>query len=226
MSSLAEIYDLIEERRLELGLSQAEVSERAGGTRSSAALQSMRRGSWPSAEKLRAIADVLGLEFRFGRPEQGEGFSETQAVYDQVQREALRQGYAPIPWHDRCRQAEMVPVAFSRAWMLRHDIEPEGISAIRPATVLGMGQGAEAIAIVRERAPRQGGPDLWCYFQGRTSGPTVGYLQFDRGKIIRFGARLDAGVDLFEHGSVELLGRVLWHGTFAAGLCVVSAQDA
>jgi len=66
MPDSSQIYDLIEERRLELGLSQAEVGQRAFGKRDNSFFQNIRRGSAPSSEKLAALAEALGLEFYFG----------------------------------------------------------------------------------------------------------------------------------------------------------------
>ncbi len=71
MPDPSQIYTLIEERRTELGLSQAEVGERAFGKRDNAIFQSIRRGSVPSAEKLATLAEALGLEFYFGRKRPG-----------------------------------------------------------------------------------------------------------------------------------------------------------
>lgn len=68
MFSPAEIYQRIEERRRELGLSQTDVGLRAFGKVDNTAIQSLKKGSSPSVERLKAIADVLGLELYFGDP--------------------------------------------------------------------------------------------------------------------------------------------------------------
>jgi len=62
----AEIYALIENRRSELGLSQAQLGQLAFGQSNSAAIQNLRRGSSPTADRLSALADALNLELYFG----------------------------------------------------------------------------------------------------------------------------------------------------------------
>ena len=64
MITTEQIFSVLERKRLELGLSQTEVSARAFGRAENSALQGIRRGAMPSVQKLEA----LGLEFRFGEP--------------------------------------------------------------------------------------------------------------------------------------------------------------
>lgn len=66
--SAGEIYSLIEQRRSELGLSQAQLGERAFGKADTSAIQNLRRGSAPNSDRLAALAEALGLEFYFGLP--------------------------------------------------------------------------------------------------------------------------------------------------------------
>ena len=66
MLDAEQILALIEDRRKDLGLSQAEVSVRAFGRKDNSAIQNIKRGSLPSADKLQALAQALGLEFYFG----------------------------------------------------------------------------------------------------------------------------------------------------------------
>lgn len=63
---LNDLYALLEERRRELGLSQAEVDRRAFGKAGNASFQAIRRGASPSYDRLMALGNVLGLEFYFG----------------------------------------------------------------------------------------------------------------------------------------------------------------
>ncbi|MEM1077419.1 MAG: S24 family peptidase [Pseudomonadota bacterium] len=60
------LLEIIEDRRRELGLTQTEVTKRAFRRNDTSAIQSIRRGSSPSVEKLAAIGDALGLELYFG----------------------------------------------------------------------------------------------------------------------------------------------------------------
>jgi len=70
------IYEILEVRRKAKGLSQTEVGVLAFGKPDNSPLQSLRRGSSPSVERLEALATVLGLELYFGEP-RGEVTSQT-----------------------------------------------------------------------------------------------------------------------------------------------------
>ncbi len=67
MSGLKDLYALIESRRRELGLTQAEVTKRAfGRDGDTSPLQNIRRGSSPRLETLESICDALDLEVYIG----------------------------------------------------------------------------------------------------------------------------------------------------------------
>ena len=61
MQDLQGLYQKLERRRKELGLTQAQVGQRAFGRADNSALQNIRRGAWPSADRLSALCSVLGL---------------------------------------------------------------------------------------------------------------------------------------------------------------------
>ena len=61
-----ELYKLMEDRRRDLGLSQAEVERRAFGKDGNASFQAIRRGAAPSYDRLMALGKALDLEFYFG----------------------------------------------------------------------------------------------------------------------------------------------------------------
>ena len=63
-----ELYRLVEDRRRELGFSQAEVGRRAVGRGDSAAIQHLRRGKQPSLRKITGLCEALGLELYIGLP--------------------------------------------------------------------------------------------------------------------------------------------------------------
>lgn len=65
---LTELYSMLEVRRRELGLSQADVGRIAFGKEDNAPLQSIRRGASPSIDRLRSLGDALGFELYFGPP--------------------------------------------------------------------------------------------------------------------------------------------------------------
>ncbi len=79
MPTAQQIYEILEKRRLELGMSQAEVCTKAFGKADNSPFQSLRRGSAPAPEKLKSLSDVLDLEFYFG-PRRDHGTVETVAI--------------------------------------------------------------------------------------------------------------------------------------------------
>ena len=105
MGDSNDIYAIIEQRRRELGLSQAQVSERAFSRSDTSAIQNIRRGSSPSVEKLAALGRALGLEFYFG-PKRPSAIAAAQAISKHFEpalsasREALAaHGFADEPVH-------------------------------------------------------------------------------------------------------------------------------
>lgn len=83
MLTVQEIFDLLEERRKKLGLSQAQVSAMALGEdkRNSAFFQGLRRGAMPSAQRLQAVASALDLEFYFGPPREAKSVHPGPRAY-------------------------------------------------------------------------------------------------------------------------------------------------
>ena len=68
MPSPDEIFAALEARRMELGLSQAEVCLRAFGKADNSAFQALRRGSSPAVDKMASLCRAVGWELRFGPP--------------------------------------------------------------------------------------------------------------------------------------------------------------
>ena len=73
MLTAHEIYDVLERRRVEVGLSQADASTLILGRKDSSFFQGLRRGSIPSVSRFEAACKALGLEFYFGPPRSDAG---------------------------------------------------------------------------------------------------------------------------------------------------------
>lgn len=126
MPSAQDIYAVLEARRLELGLSQAEVGNRAFGKPDNSAFQALRRGSSPAADKLASLCEALELEFYFGTKRQPE---PAEQVYLEGN------DYAHIPLHQATLSAgpgslngDSVVIdhlAFRRDWLRRIGVVPE-----------------------------------------------------------------------------------------------------
>lgn len=87
----AEIFAMLDARRIELGLSQVEVGRRAFNHSDGSALQNMKRGSSPTFENLAKICATLGMEVLV-RP-RGETSSPPTIAVDGSE-------YARVPIHE------------------------------------------------------------------------------------------------------------------------------
>jgi SOS-response transcriptional repressor LexA len=134
MLSLESIYETLETRRKELGLSQAEVSVKAFGRADNSAFQGIRRGAWPSVQKLQALADALGLDFSFGQP-------KTRRKPPEVVIHVQGQDYASVPLYAAEVSAgpgaendgvEVIEqLAFQRAWLRKMNVRPADACLLR-----------------------------------------------------------------------------------------------
>jgi len=120
MFSASDLYALVEERRKELGLSQADVCMRAFGKPDNTAIQSLKKGSVPSVDRMAQLASALDLEIYIGKPR--ETGPVEQIVLDGAE-------FAQVPVHEVCLAAgggadnhteELVGhLAFRRSWLKR-----------------------------------------------------------------------------------------------------------
>lgn len=118
-----DLYAQIEARRVELGLTQAELGFRAFGKAETSAIQNIKRGSSPSFERMGALAEALGYDLYFGPPR--DGAPVAQMLVDGAE-------YAHIPLHDASLAAgggsendsEHVidELAFRRDWLKKQGI--------------------------------------------------------------------------------------------------------
>ena len=123
-----DLYAQIEARRIELGLSQAELGFRAFGKSETSAIQNIKRGSSPSFERLGALAAALGYDLYFG-PRRDIG------PVEYVELDGAN--YAHIPLHDALLAAgsgydnTAAPVidhvAFRRDWLERIGVTASGV---------------------------------------------------------------------------------------------------
>lgn len=121
-----DIYAALEKRRTELGLSQAQVSIMAFGKADNSAFQSIRRGASPSVQKLEALAQALGLEFKFG------GIANKNRNVDQVTIDG--DAFAAIPRYsaeasagagaDNGNAEVVETLAFRQDWLTQLGVKP------------------------------------------------------------------------------------------------------
>lgn len=104
----------------ELGMSQAQLGQRAFGKQDNTAIQSLKKGSSPAIDRLEAMADALGWEVYFGPPR------ETGPIKNLILGE---DEFARIPVHEATLAAgdgasnggEVIidHLAFKRKWLTR-----------------------------------------------------------------------------------------------------------
>lgn len=136
MSETARLLSIIEAKRDELGISQAQLGQLAFGKADSAVIQNLKRGSSPTFDRLSAIAEALGLELYFGPPRES-GMIQTMSM-------GRGDDYARVPLHGvelaagqgaaNDGEAVISHLAFSCAWLKQMEISA---SAARLAYVRG-----------------------------------------------------------------------------------------
>lgn len=215
MKTVQEIYELLEVRRNELGLSQAEVGRLAFDQADGSALQNMKRGSAPGFDRLSALADVLGLEFYLGQPRTySKGFADPVSETDLSRVEALRGGYLPIPWHLESRRPGSSPVAFSKEWMEAHALIPDNLLAIVPDAVHLPNASFRETVVVVDTSPHRLRQNGLCAFK-RAGVVQIAYVTFARELVIVAGAELSKGSAVIfpdDEAPLRPLGQVVWSG--------------
>lgn len=179
-----ELYRLIDSRRKDLGLTQAEVTKRAfGRDADTSAIQNLRRGSIPSYATLEAICKALDLEVKIAPLYDGTFKYDGSITYrgepvaPPQTPQSIQLGteeFALIPLYDLDASAGdgLVPaaeeiadrLAFSRAWLLQ-----SGISAEKAALVRVRGDSMEptlphdALALIQLLEAGVEGPGVYAF---------------------------------------------------------------
>lgn len=136
MSGNEHLLALIEARRAELGLTQAQLGQLAFGKADTAAIQNLKRGASPTFDRLKALADALGLELYFGPPR------ERRTV--KMLSTSSADSYVPVPLHDaelaagdghqNLTEGVVDRLAFRRDWLTKVGVSS---SSARLARVKG-----------------------------------------------------------------------------------------
>lgn len=205
------LYELLDARRVELGLSQTEVGRRALGHSSASALQNMKRGSSPTVENLSLICDVLGLDLTVGpRASAGSGLSESDGETDFDKPTPARMGHLPIPWAVPGLGLGSAPISLQHDYLAKHGLIPDRLSAVVPDTVLlTMPVQGPFVAILDARMARRG-HGLWCFAEGKKT--TLAHVTFNEGgMIISSASPSDPArvIDTAQMLMINLLGRAV-----------------
>ena len=167
MLTTTDIYELIEARRLELGLSQMQLGQAAFGRDDNSAIQNLKRGSSPTFDRLNDICRALGLEVKVERPSARHGMGETSRTLALIQPGNGRAGYLPIPWNRPAPGKGSAPLSMSVEWLENHAMLPDDLSAVIPDLSLVDGIIPQnTVAILQAKARRRGNGQIWCLSDG------------------------------------------------------------
>lgn len=132
MMNAPHIYELLEARRKDLGLSQAEVGMRAFGKADNTPLQNLKKGSSPSVERIEALAKALGLEFYLGAPRE-TGPIEIAEI-DGEQFAPIRRFDAELSAGNGAENGNVHVseiLAFRRDWLTRLHVSPSNACLVK-----------------------------------------------------------------------------------------------
>lgn len=223
MLTAAHIYAILEARREELGLTQAEVGLRAFGKADNSAFQHLRRGSTPSAERLASLSRALDLELYFGPPRDLGSMPVIKADAD---------GFAHVPVYaavvgagpGRANSNEEIVdhLAFRRDWLSRIGVAPTDAVVARVAgdSMAPLISSGDVVLIDTSRADppaRRRGP------KDRRPAPIYAVLDDGEARVKRLEFVGDDALALLSDNPatpldvrpldrVSIIGRVLWWG--------------
>ena len=213
----AQIFETLDARRIELGLSQAEVGRRALQQTDGSALQNIKRGSSPSAETLSKLCDALGLEIYIGKPRRDSPsqthLSEPAGETDFQRADAFRAGYLPLPWLDPAVGSGAAPIAFSYVWMEANGLIPGSLACVVPDQVAAPTVDARSFLAVIDIARAKAGYGLWMI---REKGKKIAVRAlFEGSSMVIMPDDLEHAPRIihdWKGGEVVPLGKIVWIG--------------
>lgn len=221
MYEAGEILAIIEARRAELGLSQIDVSLRAFGKADNSAIQSLKKGSSPSIERVAALAGALGLELYLGPIR-----DTAEAV-----REATSSEFAHVPLHAAklaaghgiANVAEDVIeyLAFRRDWLRRLGVAPSNAVLARASgdSMLPCVSDGDMVLIdrsktevpVRSQTAKRGRSPVYAFLDdGQARIKRI--ERPDDGQVILLSDNPEYPPEFAKIENLSIIGKVLWWG--------------
>jgi hypothetical protein len=177
-------------------------------------IRDIRAGRIPSADRIEALFNYLGLEAYFGPKRSGPNIDIQPQVANHRPEDDSPAGFLTIPWVDPTPGQGSAPVAFSRAWLQLHGLVPDFLAATHPDSVnLSSVPMAESLALLDTRVALRQGHGVWCLrVQGQV---LVSRVTFKGSVTVVLPADADQEPLIIEGpsaGAVTILGKVVWLG--------------
>lgn len=217
MYSPKTLLNQIEQRLKEMGMSQAQLGLKAFGKADNTAIQSLKKGSSPSVDRMEAIASALNLDFYIG-PRRDTGPVE----------QLLLEGtdFAPVHRLDVCLSAGpgaensesdvIDTMAFRRDWLEKMNVAPSAAVLVKvkgDSMQPGLHDGDLALVDTAQTTPRSGQVYAVTDIDAQTLVKRVDTLGGE-GLLLRsdnpdFAPLIRLGDDA---NRVTIHGRVVWSG--------------
>lgn len=181
------------------------------------AVRSILRGTKKSGttlNKAKAVCDALGIEFHIGPKRPPARPVELRVISNHDPDQDAPTGFLTIPWTEKQLGSGSAPVAFSRAWLTRHQLVPDFLQAVIPDRfAIAPAPDRGTVALLDTRIAQREGPGLWCYRDaGRV---TVAHMTFrDDLAVVHPANPADEALVYKGRSAVllGLLGKVVWLG--------------
>jgi hypothetical protein len=175
-------------------------------------IRDIRAGRIPSADRVAALFNYLGLEAYFG-PRRAAPIAATQAVANSDPDDHAPAGFITVPWAEVGARPGSAPIAFSRHWVTDHKLLPDFLQAAIPDVISLPGpHPADTVALLDSRIGQRKGHNLWCF---RDAGQVrVAHITFIDQLAVIHPAEPGQPKIVEEPVARELslLGKVVWMG--------------
>lgn len=174
-------------------------------------IRDIRAGRIPSADRIEALFDYLGLEAYFGpKRDTAEQLMRGNIEPD----EEAPSGFFTIPLLGAESTSSTAPMAFSRKWLEGQRLVPDFLKAVTPDTfAINPPPARGSIALVTTNVARREGTALWCYKEAGKF--TVANMTFVDDIAVVHPPQPDDDAQVFRGRSsvvLGLLGKVVWIG--------------
>ncbi len=176
-------------------------------------IRDIRAGRIPSADRVAALFNYLGLEAYFG-PRRAAPVVAPKAFGNADPDDQAPAGFITVPWAEIGARPGSAPIAFSRHWVADHKLVPDFLQAAIPDIISLPGpHPADTVALLDSRIGNRKGHGLWCFrFAGQVR---VAHITFIDQLAVVHPAEPGQPPKIVEEPvsrELRLLGKVVWLG--------------